>query len=90
MALSKTEVQQRLTARFPGEEGRELYRLFSALIDDVATTTAALATTDSTASTLATTVSTLTSGINTYTGTLVAKLNADAGVTDTDYAASAL
>jgi len=71
--MSKIEVLQRIQTRYPGEDGRELYNIFAALIDASAAEAASVR-----------------ADVNAYTTTLAAKLNADAGVTDVNYAASAL
>lgn len=71
---TKAEVQAMLRTMFPGAQAKVLSEIFDALNTDVAAVESQSSATTTTANNL-----------NTWAGILATKLNADAGVTDTNY-----
>lgn len=79
MATMTTEqFRASIRARIPGREGEVLVEAFDALLTDATAGIAGAAAADARIDVLVT-----------WANTLVAKLNADAGVTDVDYATTA-
>lgn len=75
--MTTAEMRTRIRRHMPGAEGEQLIQALDAMQTDITTAQAAAVAADAR-------VTALVADYN----TLVAKLNADAGVTDTDYATS--
>lgn len=79
--ITNAEIADRLSAAFPGSQGKELYAILTALNDEVDAT----ATIANTATSTNTTQGTSITNLNAWATALATKLNADGGVTDVNY-----